>query len=492
MEKFNKDICDEIVDWFLKTSYAKDMDNCLNGVDEHHLNPYHQERSVLDHSLMVANKAIEYWRDDKDFYILFMAGLIHDIGKIRARSVEMRNSSGEMMCIFRNHENIGLTFASDVLTSFLNTDIARKINYTWFDLIRTLILTPYHDIYKYTHKEAETMYRDYTRSIAMFSVCDTRGRLMDEPRDIDEHIKYISSGDTNLGNKINKKLFNIDFLIGVPSSGKSTYSEIHKRNYNYKYIISRDDIIDNLNWYLSLQNMEFSEYNKYNLSQNIISSLLDVSFNFNTYKERFDELTKRDLQKWIDHIFMYRYHMAIMNNDGNILIDKTNLVKKSRRQLLNVFTKSPYGKVIEIKKQLSLFNKRAIIMVESYSNIIKRNELRGNKVDKNIIDNMIMTSNIPNFEEFDDLIFTKIVKLERIVNKDSDDPYLMTSIKNILNESSTRYIDINDEFSEFDCFIDLNYLIEKTRKNNLNIKFQNNNIVIYTNDNTFVTIKVIF
>lgn len=484
MQKFNRDLCDKIIDWFLETSYAKDMENCLNGIDEYHLNPYHQERSILDHALMVSSEAIKHWSDDKDFYILFMAGLVHDIGKVRARSVEMRNSSGEMMCIFRNHENIGLTFAADILLSFIKTDLAIEIEYSWEELKRTLLLVPHHDIYKYTHEEAEVMYRDYTRLIAMFSVCDTRGRIMDEPRNIDEHIKYISNGDTNLGNKIRKHLYNIDFLIGVPSSGKSTYSEIHERNHKYKYIISRDDIIDNLGRYLSHKNREYTETFGYNLSNNVIGHLKDIARRYVSYKSRFEKLTEDNLQKWIDHIFMYRYHMAIMNNDGNILIDKTNLVKKSRKQLLNVFTKSPYGNVNDIKYNLSLFNKRAIIMAEGYNSIIERNIKRELKVGNDIIDKMIMTSNIPNFEEFDDLIVTKIVKLKDYMHVGEGEEGFY-EIENIINESSKVKINFND-LSFYDdlhinrnAYLDLDNIFRLVKNNkNMNIRMNGDTINI--------------
>lgn len=489
MKKFNKEMCDEIIEWFLETSYSKDMENCLNGIDEYHPNPYHQERSVLDHVLMVSSEAIKHWKDEKEFYILFLAGLVHDIGKIRARSVEMRNSSGEMMCIFRNHENIGLTFAADVLLSFIQTDIAEKIGYSWSDLKKTLLLVPYHDIYKYTHEEAETMYRDYTRLISMFSVCDTRGRLMDEPRNIDEHIKYISKGDTNLGNKINKNRYNIDFLIGVPASGKSTYSEIHKRNHNYKYIISRDDIIEHLGWYLSFQNKE-EILSKYNLPITVLRQLEDISVRFTSYEERFKELMDKDLQKRIDHIFMYRYHMAIMNNDGNILIDKTNLNKKSRKQLLNVFAKSPYGNVNDIKKNLSLFNKRAIIMAEGYSTIIDRNEKRGSKVQNQIIDNMIMGSNIPNFDEFDDLIVTKIVKVEDYMHVNRGKEWFHP-IERLINESTIKDIDFRDTNIKKDIFLDLDYLFNLVeREKDINIILRGDIINLYSDLYGCIILKI--
>lgn len=486
---YDKNMCDKIIEWFLETSYAKDMDNCLNGIDEYHPNPYHQERSILDHVLMVSSEAIKHWKDEKEFYILFIAGLVHDIGKVRARSVEMRNSSGEMMCIFRNHENIGLTFAADILLSFIQTDIAIKIGYSWNELKKTLLLVPYHDIYKYTHKEAEAMYRDYTRLISMFSVCDTRGRLMDEPRDIDEHIKYISNGDTNLGNKMNKYRSNIDFLIGVPSSGKSTYANIHKRNHNYKYIISRDDIIDRLGWYISIKNKE-AILSKYKLPITVLRQLDDVSKRFTTYGERFKELMDKDLQKWIDHIFMYRYHMAIMNNDGNILIDKTNLSKKSRKQLLNVFTKSPYGNVNDIKENLSLFNKRAIIMAEGYSNIIDRNEKRGYKVSNEIIDNMVKGSNIPNFDEFDDLIVTKIVKVEDYMHVTRGKEWFYP-IERLINESTIKDINFRDTDMYKDVYLDLDYLFNLVeREENINIRLRGDIINLYSDLYGCIILKI--
>lgn len=471
LKKFDRHICDRIIDWFIYTPYAKEMDNCLNGIDEYHPNPYHQERSVLDHALMVSSEAIKYWKDDKDFYIYFLAGLVHDIGKIRARSVEKRNkNSEELMCIFRNHESMGLYLASDIMIEFWKTDMAREINFSYFDYVNILNLVVYHDIYKYTPEQAINMYGSFAKKIAKFSICDTRGRLIDEPRDLSKYEDIINNDSLDYSgpflSKIDEgKMYTIYFYIGLPSSGKSSLAEPE----HYSNIISRDEIIENLEKYLNN-----NEYDKA-IGAFIKKELMVIANKFKTYKERFDALHFKDKYgEYIDKIFMHKYHNAIMKYDGDILIDKTNLSKKSRSKLLTFNNKNTINvsnRVLE--EHFNRYNKEARLIVRPYKSIINSDLARGRKAGKYVIDNFISSSNIPNLTEFDRIsVFTPcIVKeiIEEYGEKSNQiKEYVFDSYINKDNIASLRclsywFIDIDIDKDNRNCmemydgYVKLNY-----------------------------------
>lgn len=464
---FDRSICDRIIEWFINTDYAKEMDNCLNGLDENTPNPYHQERSVLDHSLMVASEAIKHWRDDKNFYIYFLAGLVHDIGKIRARSVEKRRKdSDELMCIFRNHENMGLYFAAEVLINFWKTDMAREISFNYKNYCDILKLVVYHDIYKYEPEEAFEMYGDFAKKIAKFSICDTRGRLMDEPRDLSKYESIINNesiDDTeeeNIFRFSNSNLYNIGFLVGLPSSGKSSLVKIASINTN---IISRDRIIEDLDYYLSLENI------KKIINKSILDKLLEISTKYEKYGERFEELHfKNNYGKYIDEIFMHLYHKEILSCDSNIIIDKTNLSKKGRKKLLTFNTKNNVNvsnRVLE--SNFKKYDKYAYVIVRPYSSIIKSDIRRGRKAGKYVIDNFLANSNIPNKKEFADVFYCTpcligdLIKLEGPLSElildnilchlNKDGIAYLSVLDNLDIDGLKIYMEMYDDYMKFVC-----------------------------------------
>lgn len=173
-----------------------------------HNSPYHQEGSVLTHTKMVYNHAMQNYPENK---IVQLAALLHDIGKPSAMRVDPRDNKTR----FNGHEGYSTFLAREILEYF---NLSRE------EKIQILNLISLHGV------NIEQL--QYPNLEAMRE-CDMKGRisskeLREYPR---RQFLILPKNPTHT----------VTIMIGLPGAGKSTLAE----SLNLP-IISRDDIITNM------------------------------------------------------------------------------------------------------------------------------------------------------------------------------------------------------------------------------------------------------
>lgn len=153
----------------------------------------------------------------------------------------------------------------------------------------------------------------------------------------------------------------IYMMVGSPCSGKSTYIN---NTLNNCEIISSDNIIENI----------AKEQNK-------------------TYSEVFHEVNFKDVEKE-----MFEEFKNAIENNKNIVVDRTNMTIKSRRRFLSNIPKH--------------YIKYAIVFDTDKETIFKRNKERfektGKHIPENVIESFIKNFQMPSKEEgFEYIIIMK-------------------------------------------------------------------------------------
>lgn len=331
--------------------YSEMLQNCLNGTETHN-NPYHLEKTVLEHTIMVLNKVEFLYKNDKDYKVLMFGAALHDLGKIFTREV-VEKDDGSVKVRFINHENVGVYYACDVLYNF---------NLSEEEIVKIIKIVAYHDIYKYDINKLKNKFTyDDLQLLCKFSICDSLGRITNTPKDT-EIYKQINSLEPYSKDDIDTTKPTVTMLIGVPGVGKSTFCS------KYDNIVSRDDIL-----------MEYGK-RKYNLQ---------------TYSDIWNVLSDED-QKEIDKLFNIKLN-KLLQKGKDIVIDKTNTSMKSRKSLLNS------------SKLFKNYNKVAIVFLCPYNTILERVEKRyldtGKNIFKEVINKFIKYMSLPTLEEFDKIEF---------------------------------------------------------------------------------------
>jgi predicted kinase len=161
----------------------------------------------------------------------------------------------------------------------------------------------------------------------------------------------------NILEEINKDR-KITFLIGPPASGKSTWVSKHGKD---SIVISRDNIVDELR----------------------------VKHGW-SYSETFKH---PDFQQNVNQILKRRINSAL-SSDRNIVVDMTNMNRKSRA---NILDRVPLN-----------YEKNAVVFNVSRGELIKRLEKRkgetGKEVPMNVVDMMIKRFEPPTKQEFDNIV----------------------------------------------------------------------------------------
>lgn len=158
-------------------------------------------------------------------------------------------------------------------------------------------------------------------------------------------------------NNIKSNNLTITFLIGPPASGKSTWTSKYGKD---SIVISRDDIVDRLR---QGTNMSYSD-----------------TFRNNEFQKK----VNIELQNHISNT---------LNSNKNIIVDMTNMSKKSRTAILSRVPK-------EYTKNAVVFN----VDREELIKRLKKIEMEtGKKVGIDIVDNMINSFEMPDYNEFDNI-----------------------------------------------------------------------------------------
>jgi len=314
--------------------YYLDMKNTEHTHSEFESNPYHAEGSIFTHSMMVCSHA----KGCND--IIQYSTLLHDIGKPGTIlwDVEKNRTS------FRNHGSFGIFLAYNVLNhEKLPDNLSNK------DKIMILkIIANHQDLYtkdKIVLDSTEKEYYNYLKKVSDF---DTKGAIQNNLQEKEAKIEFIKK-------EINHNNPELVIMIGPPCSGKSTIVDFL---YNTHEIISRDFEM------LKIAN----EHSRKTLKYNDAWKYCEIM----------------NLQKEVDIVIQKKFNAAIKSRK-NIVIDMTNMSKKSRKKWLSIKN----------------YNKKAHVKITGYDNLLERNANRNKYIDPKIIDKFLKSFTWPTYEEFD-------------------------------------------------------------------------------------------
>jgi predicted kinase len=345
-----------LLEWFQKTypKLVSDMSNCTHHFDEQTLNPYHMEGSIWTHTLMVYNYYIT--NNEIDIEIL-LACLLHDIGKPKAAT----RVEDKKRVRFFQHESISFVLAIDILDTF-EKDFFKINKLNVLKLINWH--SDFHDIGKIENnnfiiskKQIDFIKNKYGCDPELYykmlklNKADNLGRITE--RNLSDELKFnffrnfkFDVSDTKDLARTNSPVATI--LVGIPGSGKSTS-------------IDKDVTV------ISFDNA-------------IMGAYPDLSYN-----DAFNKAREEDILKDIEKQMFLDLRTAVKNKE-NIIIDKTNLTKKSRNRIISQISKDYF---IEAK-----------VFIVELPEIKKRLSLRkGKYISDEVLDSMIKNFRLPGYDE---------------------------------------------------------------------------------------------
>lgn len=327
---------DELVKWFqLKyPEVVKSMVKSSHHYSEENLNPYHLEGSVFAHSMMVMNEAK---RRAEGFYLsneLLVSALLHDIGKPLTRMV---NEEKQRVSFF-NHEPLSAFMCIHILDK-IQRDFKIKLNKRLIVEAIALHTEPFKN-----PKLAERLVHneDLYRLLVSLSASDKHGRFHEGSEDR-------TTFRPDILEPIEKKEgLEIVCMVGLPCSGKSTYI---KENLKDHLKISRDDLV----MYLSEKD--------------------------DTYNEAFKKVDQKEVDKLLD-----KRIRKLAKTSENVVVDMTNLSRKSRKRFLNGSFKDRV--------------KKAIVLMPNVLDLTNRNVKReGKTIPSEVMDRMVASFYPPLYDE---------------------------------------------------------------------------------------------
>jgi len=397
----NNPTMEELIFWFQVNfkelaDAMKDSDHAVKTTEP---NPYHLEGSVWAHTMMVCQEA----RNDNK--IVKLSALLHDVGKPAARGVipagekkpsfngEERNgpnieTSAKEKVHFRGHDGVSFWKAIDPLSELVAMNVIDECEMNQILKIISLhsvLFNRIKDGKEFKPEEIVKMFPQYEhyKNFVKQSRNDSLGRFYKKGAG--------SRGDTGpelgstlYGEETFKKYFKAEFitgrnstenpyieiLVGLPCSGKTTY--INNKKGEFK-VISRDDML-----------MRYAK--KYKIE--------------GSYSEIWSQLDDND-QKVIDTYVRDEFRKAVQNRE-NIVIDMTNMSKKSRGKWINNLPKE-YFKVSKI-------------FIVGESSLDFRNNQRllqeGKFIPEKVFMNMMKTFLVPTLNEFDAIEYINSYKGE--------------------------------------------------------------------------------
>ena len=394
----NNPSMNELVSWFQVnfSDLMLEMNGSFHSSVPNEPNSYHIENSVFTHTMMVCLQAeiLEVGKVTK------ITALLHDIGKPNARTVipfEQKKPVYSESNQIRNEGESGLNkevpksglkthFRShEALSTFLSIPILRKLEQEGVinesEKIEILTIISLHGtlfdnikggrehkpekvVAKFNNYELYKSFVDQVKcdSLGRFFV-STDGRKKDGSFLGDTIYNIETFGEHFILKTIDETLPTITVLVGPPNSGKSTWIKANKSN---EFVISRDETL-----------MRYAAFN--GMSQDNYSTI-------------WKNLAEED-QKEIDNEILNKFNRA-KQSKNDIVIDMTNMSKKSRRKWLS---------------QVKGYNKKAVVFMTDIETLFERNlkrkESEGKFIPEEVIINMIKSFLVPTFDEVDEIVW---------------------------------------------------------------------------------------
>ena len=301
---------------------------------ETELNPYHLEGDIFTHTALVCLEALRANLSRSNQ----IACLLHDIGKPACRTV----SEDRRRVHFIGHEGYSAHLAIDIMKDFGLTEK---------EIIHNFQLIAMHtDPFK-MNSVAFSSRLIYNLALwcdlRVVSSCDHKGRFCEEVsqgRELSSKVQELELQDSYENEVI--------VLIGLPCSGKSTV----RAEFPNHEVISRDDIIESL-------------------------------YEGETYNEKFAKSDDKEIRKVLE-----ARKKALISEKKDVIIDMTNLTRKSRRKRLSSFPKS--------------YKRTAIVCLTGLAEIKRRNEERkkvGKFIGWDVFERMMKSTYPPMFDEFEEI-----------------------------------------------------------------------------------------
>ena len=365
------------------------MRNADHHYDSEHLNPWHMEGDVLTHTLMVLREAEIMGVSD----IVKLGCLFHDFAKPECR---FANEETKRVAMY-GHEGYSAIKAIKYM---------KKLNLSKKDMIHLIKMIALHtevfrvakpivDESKFNRvpkaHRADAIKKEYNKKhnkilnkviarygyekrllkdLLTLGTCDHKGRFMDEERidDSPENVEYRGQVINEvLEYKMPKRESKEDYpclvmLVGVPCSGKSTWSrDFLLKNEDYS-LVCRDDILEEL-------------------------------YPAETYEKSYELAQADNKQLKVDKEFLSRIR-AIVKEKKNLVVDKTNMPRKTRNSVLSIS---------EVQKH---YKKMAKVFMTDIDELNRRNEIRKEKgkfIKQSSYDRMFQAFYPPLIGEFDEV-----------------------------------------------------------------------------------------
>ena len=321
--------------------------------DTNKVNVYHMEGDIWTHTMMVLQKVIEKFGEDK---VLLLSALCHDLGKTQTGYYNAEKDRKS----FTGHEAVSTFMATEVLKSYDVNDEERE---------RILNIVAHHgSLYGYFHdnnikekyynKIADMFRFETLLDLYKFYQCDHEGRIatvIDNAPIYEAFNKILEICYKKQIEEIKTETPEYDaeitVLVGPPRAGKSTWTSKHLGNAVH---VSRDDLV-----------MQFGKGD--------------------TYSDKWNSLDDED-QKFIDKTLHARFFEA-KKAKNNIVVDMTNMSKKSRRKWIN---------------DLKGYKKKAVVFLTSSQTLMSRNT-KDKFIPEMVITGMMQRFCMPDYTEFDEI-----------------------------------------------------------------------------------------
>lgn len=328
--------------WMLYDGDLSEISQEINFTMPKKVNPYHVEGDVWTHTMMVCQEAERLGLSK----LLKYCALLHDVGKPNCRKL----LDEKKYVAFYGHEPY---------SAFLSLDILKHYEFTEDEIIHAFKLIAMHtepfklDPMKLTKRLQGQ--NEFYKDLMKLNKADQNGRFSDNPRN-NTNPELLGVVPNLYKNDFHANSPEIVVLIGLPCSGKSTERKNLLKSKNYA-ILSTDDIL-----------METAEGKDYN------------------------EKWKNFDRKLGDKLMDERKNEAIKKRQ-DIIVDRTNLSRKSRRKFLGQIPK--------------IYKKRAIVCLTGMEEIFRRNKERnleeGKNIGRDVFDRMMKQFYPPFYDEFDEI-----------------------------------------------------------------------------------------
>lgn len=346
------------LEWFKPYNSMYKLHYCLRNSlhsEDGDVNPYHFEGDVWSHTILCYKRFLEVLNHSgvlltkPEVKILTFAILLHDIGKPYVRDVNNKTRHVRFFC----HDSLGSFKVIAFLNEFDLTDTEKMY------IIKLINL--HSEFHNNIHVNERNCDFTFTILASILRICDSAGKITMPD------VQYKNKKDIILSyskyEKIpvyDKNRPNCIIMTGLPRSGKTTYLSTIEDLDSYE-IISLDNMIKKM----------------YNIGIDA-NGTYDEAFNYFITNKEFNKEVKKAMENQLQYIKKHKL---------DVIVDKTNLPRKSRKRYINIFKD---------------WNKKCVVVLTDEFTQNERNEKskeQGKYIPKDVIEKMKKSFRFPLYSE---------------------------------------------------------------------------------------------